>query len=332
MGRVGSEGTPKDVVDKLHGEMVRIMAMPAIRQKSQRLTTLLIEEAQRAGLGIKSPLDARRTKGVWTGKEMIVDAGAVGGDEVTGNGEFAFADGAAYNPATDTWRSIKDGPAHPGFVPIWTGTYMVLFAKGSGESTDIVQKEMYAFTDKGGERITLRPEATPSMVRAYVEHSLEHALPFAKLFSMGQMFRYERPQKGRYRQFHQIGIELIGPGEPLADAEVIACGWDILKALGVSSEKRVPILPDVPAVNEEIPGYEVATWYGVFAPVQVPKTYVPKLNQTLTRIFSTSDARQRLSALGADPITLTPDQFNAAIRKETAKWAKVIKESGARPD
>ena len=62
------------------------------------------------------------------------------------------------------------------------------------------------------------------------------------------------------------------------------------------------------------------------------RSYVPKLNQTLTRIFSTTDARQRLSALGADPITLTPDQFNAAIRKETAKWAKVIKESGARPD
>lgn len=105
-----------------------------------------------------------------------------------------------------------------------------------------------------------------------------------------------------------------------------------LKALGVSSEKRVPILPDVPTVNEEIPGYEVATWYGVFAPVQIPKTYVAKLNQTMARIFSTTDARQRLSALGADPITLTPDQFNAAIRKETAKWAKVIKESGARPD
>ncbi|SVC20372.1 uncharacterized protein METZ01_LOCUS273226, partial [marine metagenome] len=82
-----------------------------------------------------------------------------------------------------------------------------LFAKGTGESTDIVQKEMYTFTDKGGERITLRPEATPSMVRAFVEHSLEQTHPIVKLYSMGPMFRYERPQKGRYRQFHQLDVE-----------------------------------------------------------------------------------------------------------------------------
>ena len=74
-----------------------------------------------------------------------------------------------------------------------------LFAKGTGATTDIVQKEMYAFTDKGGERIALRPEATPSMVRAYVEHALEQALPVVKLFTMGPMFRHERPQKGRFR-------------------------------------------------------------------------------------------------------------------------------------
>ena len=108
-----------------------------------------------------------------------------------------------------------------------------LFAKGSGESTDIVQKEMYAFTDKGGERITLRPEATPSMVRAYVEHSLEHALPFAKIFSMGPMFRYERPQKGRQRQFHQIDLEVLGAPEPGADIEVISVAADILERLGI---------------------------------------------------------------------------------------------------
>ena len=105
-----------------------------------------------------------------------------------------------------------------------------------------------------------------------------------------------------------------------------------LKALGVSSEKRVPLLPDVPAVNEEIAGYEVMTWYGVFAPAQLPKPYVAKLNQTLQKIFATADARQRLSALGADPVTDSPEQFAAAIRKETAKWAKVIKDAGVRPE
>ena len=70
-----------------------------------------------------------------------------------------------------------------------------LFSKGTGETTDIVQKEMYTFTDKGGERVTMRPEATPSMVRAYIEHNLEHAMPTPKLYAMGPMFRYERPQK-----------------------------------------------------------------------------------------------------------------------------------------
>ena len=105
-----------------------------------------------------------------------------------------------------------------------------------------------------------------------------------------------------------------------------------LKALAVSSEKRVPILPDVPTVNEEIAGYEVMTWYGVFAPVQLPRPYVVKLNQTLVRAFASADARQRLNALGAEPVTLSPEQFAAAIRRETVKWAKVIKESGARPE
>ena len=71
-----------------------------------------------------------------------------------------------------------------------------LFAKGTGEATDIVQKEMYTFVDKSGERVTLRPEATPSMVRAFVQHSLEQSMPVAKLYSLGPMFRYERPQKG----------------------------------------------------------------------------------------------------------------------------------------
>jgi len=108
-----------------------------------------------------------------------------------------------------------------------------LFAKGTGETTDIVQKEMYSFTDKGGDRVTLRPEATPSMVRAYIEHGLEQVLPAVKLFSMGPMFRYERPQKGRYRQFHQLDIEVIGPSDPAVDAEVIDLAWTLVADLGI---------------------------------------------------------------------------------------------------
>ncbi len=114
-----------------------------------------------------------------------------------------------------------------------------LFAKGTGESTDIVQKEMYAFTDKGGERVTLRPEATPSMVRAYIAHNLEHAMPAAKLYAMGPMFRYERPQKGRYRQFHQLDVEVFGMENPAVDAEVIDLAWTLVTQLGIAQAELV---------------------------------------------------------------------------------------------
>jgi tripartite-type tricarboxylate transporter receptor subunit TctC len=105
-----------------------------------------------------------------------------------------------------------------------------------------------------------------------------------------------------------------------------------LKALGVSSEKRLPILPDVPAVAEELPGYEVSTWYGVFSPVGVPPRVTSRLHSALVQALATTDAQHRLAALGADAHTNTPAEFAAAIRKEHAKWARIISESGARAD
>ncbi len=110
-----------------------------------------------------------------------------------------------------------------------------LFAKGTGESTDIVQKEMYAFEDKGGERVTLRPEATPSMVRAFVEHALEQHLATVKVFCLGPMFRYERPQKGRYRQFHQLNVEVFGITDPTLDAEVIEMATALVRDLEIDA-------------------------------------------------------------------------------------------------
>ena len=114
-----------------------------------------------------------------------------------------------------------------------------LFSKGTGETTDIVQKEMYSFTDKGGERVTMRPEATPSIVRAYIEHNLEHAMPTPKLYAMGPMFRYERPQKGRYRQFHQLDVEVFGIEDPAVDAEVIDLAWTLVNRLGIPQTELV---------------------------------------------------------------------------------------------
>ena len=103
-----------------------------------------------------------------------------------------------------------------------------------------------------------------------------------------------------------------------------------LKALGVSSEKRQPLLPEVPSIAEQLPGYEVTTWYGVFAPAAAPRPVVDRLNQALVGIFSAPDAQARLAAVGADAHTNTPDQFAQAIAQERAKWARIVKESGAR--
>jgi len=107
-----------------------------------------------------------------------------------------------------------------------------VFSRPLGESSDIVTKENYSFADRGGEILTLRPENTAGVVRAMISGGLTQSLPL-KYFYAGPMFRYERPQKGRMRQFHQVGIEYLGPDDSLADAEIIACGARFLASLGV---------------------------------------------------------------------------------------------------
>jgi histidyl-tRNA synthetase len=108
-----------------------------------------------------------------------------------------------------------------------------LFARGVGESTDIVQKQMFTFTDQGGRSLTLRPEATASVCRAYLEHGMQKLAQPVKLWTEGPFFRHERPQAGRYRQFTQVDAEAIGSDSPLVDAELILLAGDILDELGV---------------------------------------------------------------------------------------------------
>ena len=117
-------------------------------------------------------------------------------------------------------------------VPIFEMTE--LFARGIGEGTDIVNKEMYTFTDMGGRSVTLRPEATASVVRAFIEESLGKKAPLTKVFYIGPMFRQEKPQKGRQRQFHQFGAEAIGSADPRIDAESIAVSVQVLKDCGIN--------------------------------------------------------------------------------------------------
>ncbi|MEB3338035.1 MAG: ATP phosphoribosyltransferase regulatory subunit, partial [Leptolyngbyaceae bacterium] len=110
-----------------------------------------------------------------------------------------------------------------------------LFERGIGEATDVVGKEMYTFKDRGDRSITLRPEGTAGAVRALIEHKLMAQGGVQRLWYTGPMFRYERPQAGRQRQFHQLGVEVLGSADPRADAEVIAIATDILQSLGLKN-------------------------------------------------------------------------------------------------
>jgi len=109
-----------------------------------------------------------------------------------------------------------------------------LFSRSIGQETDIVAKEMYTITDSKGKGLTLRPEATASVVRAYIQHRLYLKNPIQKLFAIGPMFRHERPQKGRFRQFHQIDVEILGDPGPKSDAELVVMAMTLFKNLGLS--------------------------------------------------------------------------------------------------
>lgn len=123
-----------------------------------------------------------------------------------------------------------------GYGELRTPTFeeTAVFQRGVGEATDIVEKEMYTFNDKGGGSMTLRPEATAGLVRAYLQHGMSSRPQPVKLFSIIQAFRYDRPSRGRFRQFHQVDFEAIGEADPLVDAELVALQWRLYAALGLS--------------------------------------------------------------------------------------------------
>jgi histidyl-tRNA synthetase len=142
-------------------------------------------------------------------------------------------------------------------VPIFEHTS--LFARSIGDTSDIVEKEMYSFEDRSGESLTLRPEATAGIVRAYVEHKLHQQPGFVKFYCIGPMFRYERPQAGRFRQFYQIDVEAIGEASPVVDAEVLTMLMTFLRRLGLQHlELRLNSLGDAvcrPRYREELQDY-----------------------------------------------------------------------------
>ena len=137
------------------------------------------------------------------------------------------------------WTRVRNHTKHlaelAGFerldVPIFEATEV--FARGIGEGTDVVDKEMYSFTDKGGRDLTLRPEFTAGVVRAYIENGLHVEVQPQKLYSIGPTFRYDRPQAGRYRQFTQFNAEILGEQDPAADVEIMTVVWDLYAGLGI---------------------------------------------------------------------------------------------------
>jgi histidyl-tRNA synthetase len=137
------------------------------------------------------------------------------------------------------WTRLRDHAKHlaelAGFerldIPIFEATEV--FARGIGEGTDVVDKEMYNFKDKGGRDLTLRPEFTAGVVRAYIENGLHVEVQPQKLYSIGPTFRYDRPQAGRYRQFTQFNAEILGEQDPAADLEIMTLVWDLYAGLGI---------------------------------------------------------------------------------------------------
>ena len=141
----------------------------------------------------------------------------------------------------NNWRQVEEAARticalyHYGEIRTPIFEHTELFLRGIGETTDVVQKEMYTFTDRGGRSVTLRPENTASVVRSYLEQKLYADSQAAKLFYIGPMFRYDRPQAGRLRQFHQFGIEAIGPVGPSVDAEIIMLAVRFFESLGLTN-------------------------------------------------------------------------------------------------
>ncbi len=153
---------------------------------------------------------------------------------VRGTHDLIGRDCAAYQHVVDVAARVA---GCYGFAPIMTPVFenSDVFHRTLGDTSDVVSKETYSFTDRGGESITLRPEFTAGVARAFISNGLQQHVP-CKYFYAGAAFRYERPQKGRMRQFHQIGVELLGAPEVQADIEIIALGAQVIAALGLSEQ------------------------------------------------------------------------------------------------
>jgi histidyl-tRNA synthetase len=212
-----------------------------------------------------------------------------------------------------------------GYEPIATPAFedTELFERGVGRSTDIVRKEMFTFEDKGGRSVTLRPEGTAPICRAYLEHGMHKLAQPVKLHYVGPFFRHERPQAGRYRQFHQIGVEAIGTDSPLADAEAIMLLAELLAELGVpATELRLGSLGSPAARGaylEELKAYLRAH------EAEVSKDVRERIDLNPLRAFDADDERTRAVMEGAPKLV---DRLDADDAEHFAEVKRLLDAAG----
>ena len=212
-------------------------------------------------------------------------------------------------------------------TPVFEDTRV--FARTLGDTSDVVTQAMYPFDDRGGDSLTLRPEGTAGICRALVSNGLTQSLP-QKVFYAGPMFRYERPQKGRYRQFHQIGLELIGPPEPLADAEVIACGWAILSGLGIANDTVLEVNTLGDRASREAYRAALVAYFSDHKGALSEESQ-DRLERNPMRILDSKDPADRPLAAGAPTIapylTAEAAAFYAALLDQLARFGVPFREN-----
>lgn len=184
-----------------------------------------------------------------------------------------------------------------------------VFKRPLGEASDVVSKEMYTFEDRGGEEVTLRPEFTAGVCRAFISNGMQQNLP-CRLMSHGPAFRYERPQKGRYRQFHQINAELLGPETPEADVDQIAMAWRLLRELGLG-DKVILHLNTLGDVESRQAYRQALVTYFESYKDKLSEDSVRRLDTNPLRILDSKDEGDRQIVEGAP---LLSDHLNEASR------------------
>ena len=233
-----------------------------------------------------------------------------------------------HRQVTETARAVAE---LYGFAEIATPIFEFteVFSRPIGQTSDIVSKEMYSFVDRGGEEVTLRPENTAAVVRAVLSDGLIHNAPL-KFFYNGPMFRYERPQKGRYRQFHQIGVELIGVAQPQGDIEVIALGGRILDALGIR-QRTVLELNTLGDLQSRAAYREVLVSYFSSRLSELSEDSRRRLERNPLRIFDSkeeSDGRVSLTKRSPNSLTRLPSRTIAERAQRPARfrlWRPVLR-------